>query len=298
MTNPALSIACSNTENPIPMPEILVCTDGSRYAPSIYKHAAWAAGRMEASIHLVHVIEREETPPTHDLSGSLGFRASDELMEELTRLDESHARLAKLRGRALLDDAEGHFPGMRVTSTQRHGALVEAIGEYEKESDLIVLGKRGGHADFAEGHLGSNLERVVRAARVPVLVAARAFRPIVRFTMAFDGGPSAWKAVRHLAGSPLLKGAVCDVLFVGKDPAGISDVLESAASELRNGGIDARPQILAGDPDEVIADRVAKAGSDLLVMGAYGHSRVRQFILGSTTTELIRTCHVPVMLFR
>ncbi len=36
----------------------------------------------------------------------------------------------------------------------------------------------------------------------------------------------------------------------------------------------------------------------LLVMGAYGHSRVRQFILGSTTTHLIRTCHVPVMLFR
>jgi len=34
------------------------------------------------------------------------------------------------------------------------------------------------------------------------------------------------------------------------------------------------------------------------VMGAYGHSRVRQFILGSTTTTLIRTCTVPVLLFR
>jgi nucleotide-binding universal stress UspA family protein len=33
-------------------------------------------------------------------------------------------------------------------------------------------------------------------------------------------------------------------------------------------------------------------------MGAYGHSRVRQLILGSTTTQLMRTCNVPVMLFR
>ncbi len=37
---------------------------------------------------------------------------------------------------------------------------------------------------------------------------------------------------------------------------------------------------------------------DLLVMGAYGHSPVRQFILGSTTTTMERTCHVPVLMFR
>ena len=37
---------------------------------------------------------------------------------------------------------------------------------------------------------------------------------------------------------------------------------------------------------------------DLLVMGAYGHSRIRELIVGSTTTAMIRTGKVPVLLFR
>lgn len=37
---------------------------------------------------------------------------------------------------------------------------------------------------------------------------------------------------------------------------------------------------------------------DLLVMGAYGHSRIRSMLLGSTTTQLLRTCPIPVLLLR
>jgi len=33
-------------------------------------------------------------------------------------------------------------------------------------------------------------------------------------------------------------------------------------------------------------------------MGAYGHSRIRNLVIGSTTTEMLRSCTVPVMLFR
>jgi nucleotide-binding universal stress UspA family protein len=33
-------------------------------------------------------------------------------------------------------------------------------------------------------------------------------------------------------------------------------------------------------------------------MGAYGHSRIRNFIIGSTTTEMVRSVKIPVMLFR
>ena len=56
--------------------------------------------------------------------------------------------------------------------------------------------------------------------------------------------------------------------------------------------------LLEGDPDEVIAEEVEKKGIDLLVMGAYGHSRIRHLVIGSTTTAFIRTCRIPVLLFR
>ena len=51
------------------------------------------------------------------------------------------------------------------------GNLFEAVEKMEQDSDLVVIGKRGEAADFAAGHLGSNLERVIRASVNPVLVA-------------------------------------------------------------------------------------------------------------------------------
>jgi nucleotide-binding universal stress UspA family protein len=48
----------------------------------------------------------------------------------------------------------------------------------------------------------------------------------------------------------------------------------------------------------VILDEVEREGIDLLVMGAYGHSRIRTLIIGSTTTATLRRCPVPVLMFR
>ncbi|MFD2255432.1 universal stress protein [Luteolibacter algae] len=280
------------------MPNILACTDGSLYAPSIYQHAAWAASRLGGSIRVLHVIERDETPANHDLSGNIGFHANAELLEELARLDESHARVARLRGKAILEDAGRQLEGYTVMTSHEHGSLVDSVVGFEKEVDLVVIGKRGEHADFAKGHLGSNLERVVRTVNIPVLVAAREFRPVKRFLIAFDGGPSALKAVHFLGTQPLLKDAECHILAIGKPDSEISRSLDTAVDALRGSGFSLTAELLPGDPDELISSKVKDTASDLLVMGAYGHSRVRQMLLGSTTTTLIRTCQVPVLLFR
>lgn len=280
------------------MTTILACTDGSKYAPSVYQHASWVASRTGSSILALHVIERQDVPAGSDLSGSIGVDANTELLAELAKLDEAHSRVARLRGKAVLDDAAKQMSEHEVVSMQRHGSLVETLDEFEDNASLVVIGKRGEHADFAKAHLGSNLERVVRSAKIPVLVAARAFKPVNRFLIAFDGGPSALKAIHHIATGPLLKGLECHIIAVGKPGSEIERLLEESATGLRGAGFEVTSDLLQGDPDEVIAEEVKKRDIDLLAMGAYGHSRVRQFILGSTTTNLVRTCHVPVLLFR
>ncbi len=280
------------------MNTILTCTDGSPYAPGIYQHAGWAASRTGAEIHVLHVIERAESPDRPDLSGSIGFDASAGLLEELARHDEAHARLARLRSKAILDDAVKQLAGHLVKTTRRHGSVCETLDEFEQGAELVVIGKRGEHADFAKGHLGSNLERVVRSARIPVMVAAREFKPIERFLIAFDGGPSSLKAVYHAATNLLLKGLECHLIMVGRQDKPHELSFEHAATSLRGAGFEVTADLLAGDPDEVIAAEVEKREIGLLAMGAYGHSRVRNLILGSTTTHLIRTCHIPVVLFR
>lgn len=284
------------------MSTILACTDGSIYAPSVYQHAAWAATQMRARVEVLHVIDpHRERSQTHDLSGAIGFNASEELTEELTKLEEVQGRLARLKGKAILDDARARLVEAGVTDiseTQRHGTLVDTLDEFEPGCDLVVIGKRGEAADFAKGHLGSNLQRVIRASIRPVLVTSRTFKPIRRFLIAFDGGASARKAVAYAAEQPLLKGLECHLLMAGRPGDHGETALHEARDRLAAAGFQVTAESASGSAEEVIGNAVKNSEIDLLVMGAYGHSPIRHLVLGSTTTTMVRTCLVPVLMFR
>ena len=159
-------------------------------------------------------------------------------------------------------------------------------------------GSAGEHADFAKGHLGSNLERVVRTAVVPVMVASRAFKPIESFLIAFDGGASSLKAVHYAASNPLLKGLKCHLIAVGKPGSETARELEAATTALKGAGFEVESELFQGHVEEIIKREVEARSADLLVMGAYGHSRIRRLVIGSTTAQLVRDCHVPVLMFR
>jgi nucleotide-binding universal stress UspA family protein len=281
---------------------ILTCTDGSLYAPSVYQHSAWAATRLNASVSLLHVIDpHRELSHGGDLTGAIGFNASEELTQELVKLEATQARVARLKGTALLVDAAAQLTAAGIApieTLQRHGTLVETLAELEPAASLVVIGKRGEHADFAKGHLGGQVERVIRTSVRPVLVAARAFQPIESFLIAYDGGASIRKALDFIATSPLLKGLSCHLLRAGRIDDNARYYLDETADKLRLSGYRVTSQAIAGAPEEVIASYVKEQHIDLLVMGAYGHSPIRQFILGSTTTTMVRTCQIPVLMFR
>ena len=59
-----------------------------------------------------------------------------------------------------------------------------------------------------------------------------------------------------------------------------------------------RTSIEGGEPELALQNYMKVYEVDLLVMGAYGHSRIRQLIVGSTTTTLLRTSLVPVLVLR
>lgn len=284
------------------MPRILTCTDGSQYAHSVYHYSAWAAKRLDGEVHVLHMLDPlHEDPLNADFSGSIGLGARTALMEELVALEATRAKIAQKRGQAILDDAEERLreAGVeRVSTMQRHERLSDSIAKYDKDADLIVLGKRGNHAESSRGHLGSNLERVIRSCQHPVLVASMAIWPMQRFVFAYDSGPSANKAVDYLVSQPLLKGLDCHLLCVGKSGSKHERSLHEAEAKLVEAGYKVEAELHSGDADEVIAEAINKEGSDLLVMGAFGHSRIRQLIVGSTTTAMIRGTKRPVLLFR
>lgn len=281
--------------------KIVALVDGSVYSASLCDHAAWIALRTGAPVELIHVLGRREGADKKDLSGAIALGARTALLEQLAELDAQRAKLVSHRGRAILEDARAILDQAGVTDITtrlRHGDIVEAVAEVESNARVIMIGKRGEAADFAKGHLGSNLERIVRASHKPVFVASRAFRPISKVLVAYDGGASAMKAVDHIARSPLFQGLAVHVVTVGSATPDVAKGLENAKTMLKAAGIAAETSILPEQPETALGKLVDEAQFDMLVMGAYGHSRIRSLIIGSTTTAMIRSCKVPVVLMR
>lgn len=281
--------------------KIVALVDGSVYSRSVCENAAWIASRLGVAVELLHVLGRREGAESNDLSGSIALGARSALLEELTALDEQRAKLQQQRGRAILDDAKAVIEAAGagpVTTRLRIADLVETTAEAEAGADMLVIGKRGEAADFARLHLGSNIERIVRASHKPVYIAARAFHAPERFLVAFDGGPSSLKAVEHVAASPLFAGLECHLLLAGDAGGDLRRKLDEADARLQSAGFTVKAFVAPGAPEAAIAAHVDSQKIGLLVMGAYGHSRIRSLIIGSTTTEMIRSCKVPVVLFR
>lgn len=283
------------------MDKILALLDGSVYSESVCHHTAWIARKLDAQVEAMHVLGRPEGAGTADLSGALRLGARSALLEELAALDEQRARLAQAKGHAILEDARAILEkdGASVVNLRlRRGDLLEEIRAVEHDIRAITLGKRGEGADFATGHLGSNLERIARSSKVPVFVASREFRPIAKVLVAYDGSPSARVAIERMATSPVFTDLEICVLCVGQDLDRALATAESAVEKLRAANLAASPRAARGEPEEVLGKLVADEGFDLLVMGAYGHSRIRRLIIGSTTTAMIQTVKIPVLLYR
>ncbi len=280
---------------------LIALVDGSGYSESVCHHAAWIAGRNDWKVKIYHVMARREGVEQQDLSGAIKLGARTRLLDRLSSLDAERAKLSHEQGRAILEDARAIVVNggeIEVETRLRQGDLVDTIVAKEDTGDMIVIGKRGEAASIAMGHLGSNLERVLRASRKPVLVANRTFRPIEKLVVAFDGGASSLKAVNYVAQSPLFAGLKVSLVFAGHETPGIRDAFASAVETLGAAGFEAEVTIRDGEPEKVLGQMVSGTENELLVMGAYGHSRVRRLIIGSTTTGMIRSCQVPVLIMR
>ncbi len=281
------------------MKKLLICTDGSNYAQECCRYGAWLAKKTEADIEVLYVtdLRQFQMPTMADLSGSLGIQPYEGMITQLRDLEEHKSKFVE-------DSAIKIFKseGLADRTSFHHetGLLVDSIEEYASRADLILLGKRGENANFATEHLGSMLERVVRAADKPCLVTSRKFHPINRALVAYDGGSSGKAALEFIIQSKLFRSFNLHVVTVDEkhDQGQASTWLSEANEMLRANGVSAECQLLEGDVESAVADYVDRTETDLLIAGAYGHSRIRKLLIGSTTSELLRHCRIPVLCFR
>lgn len=287
------------------MQRILLCADGSSFARTSCILAAWFATRSGAEVEVLCVTDErhQAAAAARNYSGSIGLGASEALMSQLVKLERYRAQLEHQRSQLILKDARDLLTAAgvdRVKLIHETGLFFEYFQVFEAEADLVVLGKRGENSKSHPDRLGGNLERVVRASHKPCLVASSEVNPIERLLLAYDGSQSCQKMLHFLVYSPNFQGLELHIITVAKQDEDARAIahLEEARQAALAAGFSPICQQLVGNAEEEIASYSEKHHVDLLMMGAYGHSRIRHLVIGSTTAQILRSSHIPVLVFR
>lgn len=282
--------------------KVLACVDQSHFADYVADYAAWAANRLAAPLEFLHVIDHHpEISTGEDHSGAIGIDAKENLLTKLSDEDAIRSRNAREKGRLFLNRLRERAIAAGVEAPdvrQRHGALDDTLVEQEPGVRLFVLGRRGESAETTQRDLGRNVERVVRALHKPILTVTAGFREPRRIMIAFDGGIVTRKGVELVAASPLFRGLPVHLLMSGKNTPDAAKQLDWAKTTLETAGFSAPASMIPGDSESIIAKAVKEQDIDLLVMGAYAHSALRSLLLGSKTTDILRSAMIPTLLIR
>ena len=177
-------------------------------------------------------------------------------------------------------------------------AWVDTLRELESDIRLLVMGRQGEVSDSLARHVGSHLESVIRTLHRPILVTTGEFTAPRNLLLAYDNSPSTRKGLEMLADSPLFAGLPIHLLMVSGDSEEAWASLGAAQQRLQQAGFSVTTAVRTGEVEAALLAYQREESIDLIVMGAYGHSRIRQFLVGSTTTGMLRNTQCPLLLLR
>jgi nucleotide-binding universal stress UspA family protein len=270
---------------------MLVHLNDKRRAEAVLEPAVSLAHRYQAHLIGMHVYPSVPAAPSAvpDASKVLGSIAAGERKEA----DEIAAVFARMTAN---QPFVAEWRALKVP----HMDLASVVLDHARSVDLIVAGQTD--PDWEQSPLMDFPERLALESGRPTLVVPYVgrYREIGRNVVI------AWKGARESARAvfdalPLLAGAeTVDILEVKErrdDGDSLAPDTTIAASLARHGVKTTVRTSAAADigiGDEILS-RVADAGADLLVMGAYGHSRMRELVFGGATRHLMRYMTAPTL---
>ncbi len=274
---------------------ILVALDGSDHSRAALEYGIWMAEKFAGSLFALHVVDTISVEGTlfHDISGSLGF---EPYLDFSTKMREA----LEERGRLILEEFSQRCQqrGIKHKTFLDLGIIPDEICERSKVADLVIIGHRGINEEFSTGLLGTTAEAVTRKCPRPVFVSTRKFKTIERPLLAYDGSQRASAAMESAAEFCAVLKLPLTVLTIAKEENTAENNLKQAAAYLASYAIDTRYESTRGYPEQKIVDYLVNFNHDLLFIGAYGHRRIIEMVLGSTTEYVLRKSPCPVFLNR
>jgi nucleotide-binding universal stress UspA family protein len=171
---------------------------------------------------------------------------------------------------------------------------MQTVLRHGRMADVVILRQAAPEEDGGSSEAG---EIVIALGRPVIQIPHAGFPGPIgrRILLAWNGSREATRAMHDAI--PLLKTAEA-VLAVAINPNAAEAAMEDLLAHLRRHGVEAGLRPLAstgGEITEALLDAAAEFAADFLVMGAYGHSRAREMLLGGATRGVLRQATLPVL---
>ncbi len=273
--------------------KILVAVDGSVYTDAVLSYGITLAKAFHSRLHVVTVADIRvfEWVTAVGADGFVPIVPSGIYQDESRKvLDEKCNRVLE-KCASILTGEKLDFQTEKIL-----GSPTDSISDRSQIADLVVMGKRGEFARWEARSLGATTEAVSRKVRKPILVAEKVFTPIKKIMVAYDGSSHANQALLYVGHLAEAFQSQTTILCVTDDKEAGTRCCQEAKEYLQNYNIQLALETIPGHAEKEIIRYAAKAGVDLIAMGAFGHSRIREALLGSTTEHILRFAQNSLLL--
>jgi len=285
------------------MAAILAVIDGGPGSESALAAAVQLGRGFKSRVELLHVeVDAESSLPV--MGEGMSGAAVEQILQSLR--EEAAARLAEARRLFEQYRTAGKLPVVEPDSVpvagqfavcfrQITGREAEEVLHSARLSDLTVFGRFGHEGD---GGTSVTFEGALFDSGRPVLLVPPTPVKELGSTVAVAWDRSRESALAVLAALPILRRAKRVVVITARQSesdTGPSELVRYLAGH----GINARTWAFtagSGALGEEILEEAAKAETDLLVMGGYGHSRLRELVLGGVTRSVLSKAAIPVFM--
>jgi nucleotide-binding universal stress UspA family protein len=286
------------------MKTILVLSGGSDSDSPVFETALAAAQPLGAHLRFVHI--RIGPGQAAMYSPHVEFARGPALVDALGRLEHDaerrsvafgdHVRAFCTRFNITMRDVPGRANGVTASLLEESNDAARRLISHARHHDLVVMAR----ARRPNGLPPELIETLILYSGRPILLATgQAPRKLNGTVMVcWRETPDAARALG--AAMPLLIQAE-RVVFTSVREKGnhIEEALNDVAAQFRWSGVPADVRVI-GSNGRAVADALAAAAdacaADLMVMGAYGHSHMREVIFGGCTQAMIRNAERPVLL--
>lgn len=275
---------------------ILLAIDGSNYTEAILKYGIDLAQKIDAHLRVLTVIDIRifEWAVAIGVEGFAPIIPSTTYQEESQKILEDKAEKVLERAGTVLTK-EGVSHDLEKAS----GSPVEIICDRSRLVDLVIMGSRGEFGSWRDKMLGATLEATTRLCIKPVMVTEKEYSPVTNILVAYDGSNNSNKALPWAGFLARQLDTPLTVLTVGSDKESAKSTLKEASEYLASYKLQKLSTLAQeGETEIKIVETCKEIMADLIIMGSYGHSRIREAILGSSTVQVMRKAPVPVLMVK